>query len=409
MQRFSVLPVRGEGGADGALSHMYPLFIIGFSVQLGMGIVAPVLPDIMRDFSLGAFQAGMVITAFGLARLITDVPLGLLLDRMNRTYLLICGALLIVLGSLAAGLSQDYSVLLIARFVMGVGSAFCTVTALFILSKVAGGGSRGKAIGAYQAAMLGGNSFSPAVGGIIAAAGGWRASFLFCAATGGVALLLILFASRRGVFRFIPATQKPRVMQAITAKGRQIPWNVVAIDFTTFMLFFSLNGFNNGMVPLFGGSELGIGSATLGLILGVGSLVRFAVTLGSGYASDRYGRKVVIVPGMLLLAAGTIGFTLVDDLPGFLLCLALLSLGGFGNSVPTTMVVDAVGAGRVGLAISTNRCIGDAGVLLGPAMLGWIVDRAGFSAAAAATAALLLLTVPGLVFAVHERRQAREA
>ncbi|MHB8993047.1 MAG: MFS transporter, partial [Chloroflexota bacterium] len=83
------MSVNEEGTAGSALSHVYPLYIIGFTVQMGMGIVAPVLPDLMRDFSLSALQVGMVITAFGLARLATDLPLGLLLDRVKRAYLLV--------------------------------------------------------------------------------------------------------------------------------------------------------------------------------------------------------------------------------------------------------------------------------------------------------------------------------
>ena len=82
----------------------------------------------------------------------------------------------------------------------------------------------------------------------------------------------------------------------------------------------------------------------LGLLLGASAVIRFGITLLSGYASDRYGRKAVLVPGILLLVTATVGFTMVNDLTGFVICLAILSLGGFGNSIPTTMVVDAVPA-----------------------------------------------------------------
>ena len=75
-------------GRSAAPQSVYPLYIIAFSVQLGMGIVSPLLPDLMREFSLSAWQAGMVVTSFGLARLVMDLPLGLLLDRINRTAVL---------------------------------------------------------------------------------------------------------------------------------------------------------------------------------------------------------------------------------------------------------------------------------------------------------------------------------
>jgi len=370
-----------------------------------MGIVSPLLPDLMREFSLSAWQAGMVVTSFGLARLVMDLPLGLLLDRINRTAVLLCGTLLIAVGSTASALSQDLGFLLVARFLMGAGSALCTVTALFSLSRSAGEGSRGKTIGTYQAAMIGGNAFSPAIGGLIGAAWGWRASFLFCTLTGLAAMLIVLVASRRGALTFSSQQTKKRPPVGGDGAKRRVQWDLVAIDFTSFVLFFSFVGFRNTMVPVFGGAELGIGAAVLGFLLGASAVIRFGITLLSGYASDLYGRKAVLVPGILLLVTATVGFTMVNDLTGFVICLTILSLGGFGNSIPTTMVVDAVGHGRVGLAISVNRFVGDAGLLVGPVVLGWIVDSAGFPVAAAATAALLLTTLPGILVLARDKKR----
>lgn len=393
-----------DGESPAALTNVYPLYIIAFTVQLGMGIVSPILPNIMHDFSLAAWQVGMVVTMFGLARLLTDLPLGLLLDRLNRTSVLVAGTLLIVAGSMASGLAQDYNVLLGARLIMGAGSALCTVTALFSLSKAAGASSRGKAIGIYQAAMLGGSTFSPAIGGAAAAIAGWRASFFFCAVTGAISLVVVLASSSRGTLRFSPnpPRQERPAKAAGTERGSRIPWNLVAIDFTSFIFFFSMAGFRNSMVPVYGGTELGIGAGVLGLILGGSAIIRFVITLISGFASDRYGRKVILIPGILILAAGSVGFAFARDLPTFVLCLVVLSLGGFGNSIPTTMVVDAVPPGRVGMAISMNRFVGDSGMLLGPVLLGLMLDTAGFAAVAATAMVLLLSTVPGIIATVHE-------
>ncbi len=400
----------GEGSPSSSeppasLSDVYPLYLIAFTVQLGMGIVSPILPELMGEFSLAAWQAGMIVTMFGLARLAVDLPLGFLLERLNQAAVLLAGTVLIILGSCACALAQDYGFMLFGRLIMGAGSALCTVTALFSLSRSAGEGSRGRAIGAYQAAMVAGNTFSPAFGGLAAAAAGWRASFAFCVLTGLVAFLMVLTSSGRGRLRLsTPATMNGRL--ARRAGGpRRIPWDLVAIDFTTFILFFSLVGFRNSVLPVFGGTQLGFGAGLLGLLLGGSAAVRVVVTVVSGMISDRYGRKAVLIPGVFLLAAGSLGFTLASDLTGFVLALAVLSLGGFGNSVPTTMVVDAVGnRGRVGLAISVNRFTGDAGMLLGPVALGWLLDTAGFGAASAATAAILITTVPSILLTVHEKR-----
>lgn len=394
-------------GTKADLSGVYPLYGIAFTVQLGMGIVSPILPDIMHDFSLAAWQAGMVVTMFGLARLAADLPLGLILDKVNRTWILVLGTLLIMAGSVACGLSQSYVLLLASRFVMGTGSALCTVTALFSLSKAAGTASRGRAIGTYQAAMIGGNTFGPALGGLAAAASGWRASFFFCSFTGALALSMVLLSARSGRLSLKKGEgkQERRELAADTAENSGIPWNLLAINFTTFVIFFNVAGFRNSMTPVFGGNVLGIGAGTLGLLLGGSALIRFVITLVSGFASDRYGRKAIVIPGTLIMAAGSAGFALVGNLPGFILCLAIHSLGGFGNSVPTTMIVDAVPQRRVGMAISLNRFIGDAGLLAGPVMLGWLLDITNFQVVAITAGLIMAATVPGILLTVHEKRR----
>jgi MFS transporter, DHA1 family, multidrug resistance protein len=390
----------------GILTGMNSLYIIAFTVQLGMGVVAPILPDLMQEFTLAAWQAGMVVTMFGLARLLVDLPLGVFLDKVDRTVALVIGTFLIVAGSIVCGLAQEYNVLLAARFVTGTGAAMCTVTTLFSISRAAGATSRGRTIGTYQAAVIGGNTFGPTLGGMAAVVGNWRASFFFCAATGVLAMALALFVSRSGRLKLPKASPKSDHQLSPTPAEEKdgIAWNLLAINFTTFMIFFNVSGFRNSMVPIFGGNVLGIGAGTLGILLGGSALIRFFVTLFSGFASDRYGRKVILIPGILLMAAGTIGFTTVGSFVGYVLFLGVHSLGGFGNSVPTTMVVDAVPPRRVAMAIGVNRFVADAGVLLGPVALGWLLDVAGFTTVAVVATAVMVAAVPAIALTVHEKQ-----
>ena len=392
---------------------MYMLYVIVFTVELGLGIVSPILPDIMGEFSLAAWQVGLMVTVYGLARLITDLPLGLLLDRVDRTRVIALGALLIVFGSAGCGAAQSFELLLAARLLMGIGTALCVVTALFTVSRAAHSRSRGRSIGLYQAAMLAGVTISPAIGGVAASLAGWRTAFYFASFAGAVALVMVLVASHQGVLRLPPLSVQPRKPVAgprqTAPAASQIPWNLVAINFTTFTFFVTTAGFRNSMVPVYGGTTLGIDTGTLGLMLGGSALVRFAITVASGFASDRWGRKAILIPGILFLALGALGFALTTSVTGFVISLLILSLGGFGNSLPTTMVVDAVSGRRVGMAISINRAIGDLGMLVGPLVLGLALDMAGFPTVAVITATLLLATIPGIALAVRNRQwQSRE-
>ena len=60
-------------------------------VMAGQGVVGPVLPLFARDFGVGAAVVGLTFTAFGLARLVLNIPAGLWADRRGRRFLLVGG------------------------------------------------------------------------------------------------------------------------------------------------------------------------------------------------------------------------------------------------------------------------------------------------------------------------------
>jgi|SRR5665647_144149 len=301
------------------LGVLYPLFAIAFMVEVGLGIVSPILPAIMHEFSLSASQIALMVTLFGLARLLTDLLPGFILDQADRTKVLVMGTLLIVVGSTGCAIAPNYSLVLFARAVMGAGSAVCLVTLLVIISKASHEGAKGSAIGVFQASLLAGVAMGPAVGGVSASLAGWRTAFIVCAVAAGLTTLLVLVAARRGTLKLptAPRLQDGRRETNVSERHERHNegprWDLTAINFTTFVFFVSVSGFRNSMIPVYGGTEIGLSIAALGLMLAGSGVIRFFVTLQSGFASDRYGRKIILVPGIGFLVAGTLGFVLARD------------------------------------------------------------------------------------------------
>ena len=54
-----------------------------FMVMAGQGVVGPVLPLYARDFGVSTTVVGLTLTVFALARLILNVPAGLIADRFG--------------------------------------------------------------------------------------------------------------------------------------------------------------------------------------------------------------------------------------------------------------------------------------------------------------------------------------
>ncbi len=56
-----------------------------------MGIKLPVLPLYAKPFGVGEAALGLMITAFGIGRLLIDIPAGRLADKLGRHVLLVGG------------------------------------------------------------------------------------------------------------------------------------------------------------------------------------------------------------------------------------------------------------------------------------------------------------------------------
>ena len=119
------------------LEKLLVLCFATFLVMTGQGVVGPVVPLYARDFGVSASVVGLTLTVFALARLILNVPAGLIADRFGRRVLLIGGPILTSIGMFGSGFANSIESLLVWRFVAGAGSAFYMSGALIYLIDIA--------------------------------------------------------------------------------------------------------------------------------------------------------------------------------------------------------------------------------------------------------------------------------
>jgi len=194
----------GLAGATSRLRSDERLFVICGStvlVMAGQGIVAPILPLFADNFGASAALVGLTFTAFGLARLLLNIPAGIWADRRGRRFLLIGGPLLTAVGMLGSGLAPTIWILLAWLFVAGAGSA---------IYNIASENERGRYIATNQRGPLVGASAWPAIGRLLAESYGFRAPFLSSPPEG---------RSPRCTTGFDRPNQRPSA-STITSKGR---------------------------------------------------------------------------------------------------------------------------------------------------------------------------------------------
>ncbi|MCX8191799.1 MAG: MFS transporter, partial [Nitrososphaerales archaeon] len=149
-----------------------------FIVMLGVGIISPILPIYAESFNVPYFIAGFVISAFGLARLVSDVPMGSFADRFGRKRMMLMGTIFFTISASIAAYSTDIYQLIFSRLIQGIGAAMLTTSAMAYIGDIAPVNERGLYMSFFQGSFFLGVAAGPAVGGFIVELGGLRAPFI---------------------------------------------------------------------------------------------------------------------------------------------------------------------------------------------------------------------------------------
>jgi MFS family permease len=151
---------------------------IVFLDGLDVSMVGVALPSIQADLGLSTSQLQWIVSAYvlGLGGLL--LLGGRAADLLGRRRTLIAALAVFTLASLAGGLMQDGTPLIIARFLKGAAAAFTVPAALSLITTTfTEGPNRNKALAIFNAFGASGFSFGLVFGGLLTSAD-WRLTFL---------------------------------------------------------------------------------------------------------------------------------------------------------------------------------------------------------------------------------------
>jgi fucose permease len=209
-----------------------------------------------------------------------------------------------------------------------------------------------------------------------------------CAVVVAAALLLLVATQSRGL------VADPPVVRGLAARPRRRlvpPTPVLVVGLMTFALYLS-EGAVLDWAAVFLHEVRGYDVATAAL-----GYAAFSVTMAGGRLLGdrivlRLGPVTVIRFGSAVAAAGFITLVLARGESLGLLGCALIGLGA-SNVVPTLISASAKVSGPLptGAALSTVVAMGTTGLIAGPALIGFVAQRAGLVVALGGLAIMLLI------------------
>ena len=387
-----------------------------FALLCGVGLFAfisynlvrmPVLSLYAQSLGAGPETIGFIVSASTLTGVFLKWPAGALSDICDRRWLLLAGLLAFALPPFFYQFVPGVGWLIALRFAHGMATAVFAPIALALVADLRRE-ARGAAYGAYTAATQAGAMLGPVLGGWLVVSSGFPSAFVAAGILGTAAFLLFLLMRLPPQVPHAVSGAAPAAVAREMARGaRTVLGNVrVVITSVTDGARQIANGALMAFLPIYV-VGIGLDAAQAGVLFGVQSVTSFFSRPTMGWASDRVGRRPLIVLGLVVCAASLAAIPFTRP---FGALMGLSALFGFGeaivNASAAALVADLSELKTLGSAMGMQGTIMDIGHASGPILAGLLIGALGFQAAFSIIAGVVLLAAAVFRFGVGSERPA---
>ncbi|MDQ8737135.1 MFS transporter [Paenibacillus sp. LHD-38] len=347
-----------------------------FLANLSMGLVIPILPELLKEFGAGGQAAGYLVSCFGLTQFLFSPIAGNLSDQYGRKPMIITGLILFAISNLMAALAGDLSLLFVSRLIGGMGSAALIPVIVAYIADITTDDQRSKAMSWLGASMTSGFIIGPGLGGFLSELG-IKAPFYASAFVGLLAMVCSLW--------MLPESLPPeiRLMRQHTKEKKDNVFRQIALSvqyryfillLIVFAITFGLTHFE-AIFPLFVVQGYGFTTREIAILLTVCSLIgTFNQIVLTERISLRFGEKKII-GAMLLLSAVSLVFLLFSGNFFYVMFVTMLFFT-FNNILrPTINTLLSKEAGEEqGFVAGMNNAYTSLGTIFGPMLAGILYD-----------------------------------
>lgn len=342
---------------------------------IAMGIVMPVLPPLIEEFSGSNARAGIIngvfVALWAVMQFIASPVIGAWSDQVGRRPVILISTAGLAADYVLMALAPDLWWLALGRVIAGVTSAsFTTVYAY--MADITPPEQRARAYGLIGAAFAGGFIAGPLLGGVL---GEWspRAPFWFAGALSALAFLygwLVLPESLAAENRMAFTWRRANPFGALRLLRSHAELSGLAI--VNFLLYFAHHVFSAVFV-LYAGQRYGWSALQVGLVLAfAGALDMLVQGALVGPVARRLGDRATMVLG---LAGGALGIASMGLAPtGLLFALTMIPNALWGLAMPTlqALMTRRVSESEQGQLQGANMSVASIAGVISPLFFGWI-------------------------------------
>jgi MFS family permease len=397
--------------------RVIPIGLSFLLTGLSIGIIVPCMPLLVNEIQLTSTQFGIIISSFGVSKLLGNIPSTHFVNTIGRKPLITCGLAMTALGIAGYGTSllpgYGFPIILACRLFTGLGVSGITTGGQMYIADISTALNRVQTMNPVMMGFQAGMSLGPAVGGIFIDSFGIGPTYY---TVGGmifsVALLnhLILSETKRSApSSSFSTTATPSSGPSTTLRDSVrvalTSWRALVVSSPVIRQTLLLNGVywmvlsgtQLTMLPLIMTNPiLHMTVGQIGMAYAAMSLITVAVSQPISYLADHYNKNYIMLTGCTLVSASTAAMPLVSTHWELIAVLVPLSLGSaMMHNIPSALVLNSTAGDDDSKAqgLSLLRTVGDLGLVVGGTVSGLLAAYTSIDTAIYCQSSLLLAAV----------------
>jgi len=349
---------------------------------IGFGAIVPLVPLTARALGASVAEAALVVALMGIGTLIGALPAGVIADRFGEKKSLVGALFGDVTCLIVCAFAPNEWVLAAAVFVTGLTGAMLSLARQSYLTVAVPLEYRARALSTLGGVFRIGLLLGPLMGAAVVSLWGLQAAYLVAAGTSLIAAVITL------ALPDLPSPEQAnaepvRLLQVLRQHSRS--YATAGVGASALML---VRASRDALLPLWC-EQIGLDAATTSLVFALSSGIDMTLFYVGGSVMDRFGRRWVSVPSMLIMGSCFALLPLAHSIIGVVLFAAILGLGN-GISAGVVMTIGSDFSPELGRPqfLAGWRLTTGVGQAAGPLLITAIASVAPLSLAALAIGAI---------------------
>jgi MFS transporter, DHA1 family, multidrug resistance protein len=316
--------------------------------SLAIDVMLPALPNIGQSLGVAdENQRQFVVAAYMIGFGVAQLAFGPISDRFGRRKPLLVGFAIYIVAAFLAGLSPNFTILLLLRLIQGMGAASQRVVAMSVVRDRFSGRDMAQVMSLSFMVFMALPVVAPGIGQVILLIGSWQDIFFFMAV---LATLIGVWTYFRLPETLAPDLRRPLTTSAVTDGFRLVVTNRAAFFYGLcgMFMFGGMFGFISSSQPVY------VDIYHLGPYFPIAFALTASIMMGSNFLNaaivQRLGQRRIAHTAVLLIIALAAALTLWSQfgtpplVAFFCLITAIMFLYGFAPNNLNSLSMEPLGA-----------------------------------------------------------------